>query len=871
MSYANEASRSECNLEDLELAFKKHGINLRELEEYLTTVEPIPFPVKVPKFPAVIRPVNRIERGCLDITEEMLKEMKLNGGQLLEGRLDSGQLTSGSTSAPGGDPIPDLNMAREMIDTVIGYADTSSDDEDEPDDDAHEDVDLSDDIGSGDHLERINMNSITGGFTLDTNERKSGLNERKSGLNGRKSDLNLQKSGLNGRKSDLSCKVSKKKEARVMKRSEYYEAWMPPLVPIILSESESMKRRMNDSLSINTSMESCGIESVMANVAMMSPSKDSKIQYEISTIESSTQLTAVYLNKEGQIISLTGKDGRAPDPSMPPHDDDEDPSDDDQSDHIHGQDTLMKSNENTPGMIEKFKLTVDGKKGGDGSLGKKGGGDGSLGKKGGGDGSLGKKGGGDGSLGKRGGGDGSLGKRGGGDGSLGKIPKLKLMSKDGSKLKVGKISKLPKEKKEKGIKINIGKHRVTKAKDNLEKLQKMRKNKDKLLKHSAHGQKHSAHGQKHSAHGQKHSVDGDHDTEKQPQLKLLSIKVSGLKSGTPTASPKLPEGFSWSKDGTSSPSSLALTGHSHEQEEELDPETEERINSTIDDVLAGISSKTKGDSGSLKKFAKGKKSLKECKGKVPNVGLKKKPTSKEIIDDDSDSNDEDDTNPRKSSDERKASDDSNSVFKFTEDEDLAPRKKSPLRHKSTPSPCRKGKSPRGDHAHHNPGSSPPSPVRGNHSHHNPPGPASPSKAAKKLYPADESNRYPGEEPSRFPADGSSRYSSPEGRQRTPVGDLRSEAQRKKEDDEFDAAKILMSMSTTPTGTQSSVLPEPPTSSPFDTSAFNLGKQLASLNPSAAAAVAAAAGTSSTLHPFAPPPPPKLPFKVSFTCFDRPLG
>ena len=706
MAFANEASRSECNLDDLDLTLKKHRVNLQELEEYLNTVEPVPFPIKVPKFPAVIRPVNRIQRGCLDISEDMLKEIAL-------GHLDS-------NPSHGENRIPDLNMAKEMIDTVIGYAysspsDTEADSEDIDDD---HDVDLSDDIGSGDHLERINMNSATGGFTIDTN-------------------------GINNR--------SKKKEPIPMKRSEYYEPWMPPLVPIILSESET-KRKLNESLynlSINTSDEA-GTDAGHSGGQQMSPNKDPKTQYEIATVESSAQLTAVYLNKDGQIISLTGKEGRAPDPRMPPPDSDEEPSEDeDNVNETLNQSDAMKSSENGPSSNVK---QVDSKE----------------------------------------------------SHREGKIPKFKLRTKE-KQTKEGKM----KDKKEKGIKINIGKHKVSKAKDNLEKLQKMRKNKDKI----------------------KSSLKSGHfDHEKQPKLKLLSIKVSGLKSGTPTASPKVPDGFSWSKDGLS-PSSLALAGHSAE---EIDPETEERIDSTIDDVLAGVAA-AKGskvtDKDLLKKI-RGRKPKDGSKIKVPKVpkekvkeAKKKKPTSKDLIED-------------------SESDDGigDSVFKFKE-EDVTPRK-SPL--KKTPSPTRKSHSP--VRVHHSPSSA----------HASSSGLGSPSKAAKKLYPPEISVDARFESPER-----SDHKRTPEAKPM--IGDLRTEAQRKKGDDEFDAAKILVSMSTTPTGSASSNVGSLGTdsalTSPFDTSAFNLGKQLASLNPAAAAAAAAAASSGSLLHPFAPPPPPPKPFKV----------
>ena len=43
--------RTEPNLDDLGLAFQELGINLGELEEYVSSVESFPFPSKVPKYP----------------------------------------------------------------------------------------------------------------------------------------------------------------------------------------------------------------------------------------------------------------------------------------------------------------------------------------------------------------------------------------------------------------------------------------------------------------------------------------------------------------------------------------------------------------------------------------------------------------------------------------------------------------------------------------------------------------------------------------------------------------------------------------------------------------------------------------------------
>ncbi|KAB7497774.1 Transcription initiation factor TFIID subunit 3 [Armadillidium nasatum] len=49
--YTEHYGRTDANLDDLGLAFREMGISVKELEEYISFVEPLHFPHKVPQLP----------------------------------------------------------------------------------------------------------------------------------------------------------------------------------------------------------------------------------------------------------------------------------------------------------------------------------------------------------------------------------------------------------------------------------------------------------------------------------------------------------------------------------------------------------------------------------------------------------------------------------------------------------------------------------------------------------------------------------------------------------------------------------------------------------------------------------------------------
>jgi hypothetical protein len=363
----------------------------------------------------------------------------------------------------------------------------------------------------------------------------------------------------------------------------------------------------------------------------------------------------------------------------------------------------------------------------------------------------------------------------------------------------------------------------------------------------------------------------DKSGEKKP--KKLLIKVSGLMAGTPTMSPNF--------------HATASSG------EPLPPEMEERMDCTIDEVIAAAlsagspespaSGKKKNSSKQPGSVSKSNSSAASAQNssKKKDKGKEKEYSSREFVESDDDSDDDDDddadNNNNKSDDEtslskaispaahhnrkddRKVTDTIDSVIKSVMS------KASPQsHHQNRESPHRSPSSASGRSKHHmTPDRSP----RGTGSSSNPATAGSTkstvmTKAAAKHFPDDHSP------------------SSSTSSKTNAASKIESEA-----------AEILMAFSTKPVEGQQQQHPIPnirssPPSSSF--SPFNLGKVLASgaFNPTAASTAAAAAaaaasapiqdmiGQTSDIHPFAPNPPAvtSLPFKTLAMkkAFDNPI-
>ena len=265
-------------------------------------------------------------------------------------------------------------------------------------------------------------------------------------------------------------------------------------------------------------------------------------------------------------------------------------------------------------------------------------------------------------------------------------------------------------------------------------------------------------------------------SSKGSSVPVLSIKVSGLKTGTPTASPKLP--------------SMMINS---EPSIPLPPEVEERVDDTIESVIESAMSSSR----------KTEKKPREKKAREPK-GDKNKPqkeySSKEFVDDDDDDSSSDDDASRGTTGIMEPVPPvllSNSKSSFKK-KDFSPDKEI----KSSP-----GRSLSPDEHHYRFPAEKTSPRK----HPVPP----PTKAASKAYST--------------PSPSASKIN------------------------DKDAAEILMSFSTNPVDQLSSKAMSPSSSSPVDSSPFNLGKILERSRVGQQMI-----GSPSETHPFAPNPPQSLP-------------
>lgn len=69
MRFANMSGRTHVTLPDVGLAFNQLHFNLTGLQEYISSVQPHPVPIRVSKVPAAIRPSNRIKFACQQPTD----------------------------------------------------------------------------------------------------------------------------------------------------------------------------------------------------------------------------------------------------------------------------------------------------------------------------------------------------------------------------------------------------------------------------------------------------------------------------------------------------------------------------------------------------------------------------------------------------------------------------------------------------------------------------------------------------------------------------------------------------------------------------------------------------------------------------------
>lgn len=329
--------------------------------------------------------------------------------------------------------------------------------------------------------------------------------------------------------------------------------------------------------------------------------------------------------------------------------------------------------------------------------------------------------------------------------------------------------------------------------------------------------------------------------------KKLLIKVSGLMAGTPTASPNF--------HGTSN--------------EPLPPEMEERMDSTIDDVIAAALSAP--DSPKKVKQGSATKPASSARKKESTTAKKEKEySSREFVESDDDS--DDDEEDRESVHETRDSP-SPPIIHKKDDRKVTDTIDSVIKSVMSKASPHHGTSP-----HRSPSSSSRS------KHHITPERSTTTSAMSPARSATGSKVVTKAAAKHFPADSPSARESGSGKN-NPINKIESEA-----------AEILMAFSTKPVEGQSttttttgagqgtSASNPSRSSSPPSFSPFNLGKVLAagafaSFQPNAAASAAVAPiqdmiGQTSDIHPFAPNPPPatSLPFKTLAMkkAFDNPI-
>lgn len=115
-----------------------------------------------------------------------------------------------------------------------------------------------------------------------------------------------------------------------IRRSEYYDHWLPPFPSDSTASTEKIQ---TNGTGENTTGPNTGSD------------------LKVSEIEPAPPLSAVYLNKDGQIISLTGKDGKGPDPTFPQIDSEPESASDSDSSILN----LSKEEQIEP-KVEKFSI-----------------------------------------------------------------------------------------------------------------------------------------------------------------------------------------------------------------------------------------------------------------------------------------------------------------------------------------------------------------------------------------------------------------------------------------------------------------------------------------------------------------------------------
>ena len=584
--FANQAGRSAVTLSDVVLAFEQLHFNLNELQDYVSSVEPHPIPFRINKIPAKIRPSNRLQFRQQEEDNE-------------------------------NHPFKE--------DTVIGYAVTDSEEED--------DEDVEEDLCQKKDADQVKMESnedlvdpVTGQVLQSTNNEDN--------------------------------KQVKERKRIPLKRSEYYEEWMPPF-PVIEDELDKNKDREETGKDTDKDASLSQDESSMS-IGIAAGPEEALNGLKLSEIEPSAPLTSVYLNSSGQLVPVNGAVAIQADKSFPEFSDPESASESEEEDE-----PLNKSND----------MDVNGFGG--------------------------------------------------------------LYSTEGRQSLVDKIT--------------IKKDRMLNKSDKKTK----RQGGDKLNRLIS-----------------KQTKD---KSSKGSSVPVLSIKVSGLITGTPTASPKLP--------------SMMMNS---EQSIPLPPEVEERMDDTIESVIESAMSSSR----------KIEKKPREKKAREPR-GDKNKPqkeySSKEFVDDDDDDSSSDDDASRGATGIMEPVPPvllSNSKSSFKKN--FSPEKEM----KSSP-----GRSLSPDEHRYR------SPAEKNSPRKHPVPP--PTKAASKAYSTPSPSA-------------------------TKINDK-------------DAAEILMSFSTNPVDQLSSKAMSPSSSSPVDSSPFNLGKILERSRVGQQMI-----GSPSETHPFAPNPPQSLP-------------
>ena len=539
MNYANQANRSEANLNDLNLSFSRFNFNLREFEDYLKVLSSIHSQasssasnkqssskdglkkgarkrsdneIKIPKFPARIKPSNRVLESILKHEEQ------------------------------------DSPLNESFKNAVIGFADrfssSSSEEEEEEEGDHDDDDNGSNEEEAKDHQQQQqNLNEENQDFLLTLNE------------------LNQQQQQKNGNQKRRKKKKSKRGE-EVIKRSDYYFPWMiPSLIPIHPSHQQALINNHNQIVdeqqqqsfehSLNPMNESMIEMSPFFGSSFASEaSSNSQIsshhlsKYKTTEIESSVNLTSVFINSLGHMINL--REGKGPERTKPPPDsdderwllhtrrnmmnDDEEDSDEDHNPQRKGKNDSSKDlsakDLDSSGFEKKkslkFTLSTSMKP-------------------------------------LKGSRSGKL--------STKKVAKLKLKKPTSSSALL--------EKGAQGLKIKIAKQKLIGAV----------KNRSKSDHHHHHPSSKS---------------------------KLFSIKFSGLRSGTPELVTKRPE------------------GGEEEENVELNPEAEEKLDSTIEDVIKKFNKKRDA-------IAASSSASKDSKSAASSSSSSKKPISAEFVEDDDDS------------------------------------------------------------------------------------------------------------------------------------------------------------------------------------------------------------------------------------------